>query len=77
VEIEPACFTEILDRILKIENVFYVIVPGAGGYDAICILCLGDSSSSLDTVLQNTKHKLIDVNLIYADDNSGTDIAMI
>ena len=38
-EIEPAIFTDIFDKLLEnFENILYCVCPGVGGYDAACLL---------------------------------------
>lgn len=39
VETEPDVLSEILDKIIdSLQKVYYAVCPGAGGYDAICLL---------------------------------------
>jgi phosphomevalonate kinase len=40
VEIEPEDLRTLLDNLQHINNVVYVICPGSGGFDAICIITL-------------------------------------
>lgn len=38
VNIEPVEFKSILDEFITIDNCFYCIIPGAGGYDGFCLI---------------------------------------
>ncbi|CAK9321467.1 unnamed protein product [Citrullus colocynthis] len=45
VPIEPKSQTELLDATMELEGVLLAGVPGAGGFDAVFAITLGDSSS--------------------------------
>lgn len=45
IPIEPKSQTELLDRTMELEGVLLAGVPGAGGFDAVFAITLGDSSS--------------------------------
>jgi phosphomevalonate kinase len=47
IPIEPESQTELLDETMKKEGVVFAGVPGAGGFDAIFAVTIGDSSTSL------------------------------
>ncbi|GAA5895553.1 phosphomevalonate kinase [Sporobolomyces salmoneus] len=49
VPIEPPSQTKLLDAVSEIEGVVGAGVPGAGGFDAIWVLCLTPPSSSTST----------------------------
>lgn len=59
--IEPDSQTEILDRCSMIPGVLGGVVPGAGGYDAVCLLVATESvndikaNSKSDPILKNVK----------------------
>ncbi len=44
VPIEPIEQTQLIDQCLNIEGVLVGAVPGAGGYDAIYCICIGNDS---------------------------------
>lgn len=46
-QIEPASQTQLLDATMDMEGVLLAGVPGAGGFDAIFAVSLGDSSSNI------------------------------
>lgn len=46
-EIEPSEQTELLNAVTRVRGVLGGVVPGAGGYDAICLLTLADSVESI------------------------------
>jgi phosphomevalonate kinase len=49
VETEPDILSEILDKITdSIEKVYYAVCPGAGGFDAICLLV--ETSTNLSEI---------------------------
>lgn len=50
--IEPSSQTEILDQACKFPGVLGGVVPGAGGYDAICLLV---ATSAVDDIKTRTK----------------------
>lgn len=41
-EIEPPVQTTLLNQCMLAEGVLGGVVPGAGGYDAVCVVCVGD-----------------------------------
>ena len=43
VPIEPEELTPLIDEIMKMDDIWYVICPGSGGYDAIFVLGGKDS----------------------------------
>ncbi|XP_022736388.1 phosphomevalonate kinase, peroxisomal-like isoform X3 [Durio zibethinus] len=47
IPIEPESQTELLDATMNMEGVLLAGVPGAGGFDAIFAVALGDSSSNV------------------------------
>lgn len=49
-EIEPIEQTALLDNCLKLNGVLAGVVPGAGGYDAICLLITKDSIKNLKEI---------------------------
>lgn len=49
--IEPESQTQLLDNVSSITGVLGGVVPGAGGYDAICLLV---ASSEVDSVISTT-----------------------
>ncbi|EPS36113.1 hypothetical protein H072_10464 [Dactylellina haptotyla CBS 200.50] len=57
VEIEPASQTKLLDAAMAVEGVIGGVVPGAGGYDAVCILYLnqGDTGDKVRAFLEGYK----------------------
>lgn len=50
VPIEPESQTRLLDATMKLEGVMLAGVPGAGGFDAIFAVILGDSSKNVTQV---------------------------
>nr|AFK40843.1 unknown [Lotus japonicus] len=48
--IEPETQTQLLDATMNLEGVLLAGVPGAGGYDAVFAVTLGDSSSNVTKV---------------------------
>lgn len=60
VEVEPDLLTYVLDEINKqSEEVVYSVCPGAGGYDAACLISTQDlSEEKLNKILQNISAKL-------------------
>lgn len=50
--IEPPSQTVLLNQCCTLPGVIGGVVPGAGGYDAICLLVV---SSSIDTIISSTK----------------------
>ncbi|XLS75146.1 hypothetical protein HN51_032011, partial [Arachis hypogaea] len=46
-QIEPESQTKLLDATLNFEGVLLAGVPGAGGFDAVFAVTLGDSSSNV------------------------------
>lgn len=44
-QIEPKSQTGLLDATMELEGVLLAGVPGAGGFDAVFAITLGDSSS--------------------------------
>ncbi|XLT83765.1 hypothetical protein HN873_005518, partial [Arachis hypogaea] len=49
-EIEPESQTKLLDATLNLEGVLLAGVPGAGGFDAVFAVTLGDSSSNVTKI---------------------------
>ena len=47
VQIEPESQTRLLDATMNLEGVLLAGVPGAGGYDAVFAVTLGDSNSNV------------------------------
>lgn len=39
VEIEPDLYSEVFDRLMENQYIYYCICPGAGGYDGAIIIC--------------------------------------
>ncbi|GAA6021728.1 hypothetical protein JCM11491_001395 [Sporobolomyces phaffii] len=58
VPIEPPAQTKLLDAVSEIEGVVGAGVPGAGGYDAIWVLCLTPASEGSTTATQPRKSPL-------------------
>ncbi|TKY74110.1 phosphomevalonate kinase [Spatholobus suberectus] len=50
VPIEPESQTQLLDATMNLEGVLLAGVPGAGGYDAVFAVTLGDSSSNVTKI---------------------------
>ncbi|XLR24436.1 phosphomevalonate kinase, peroxisomal-like [Arachis ipaensis] len=50
VPIEPELQTKLLDATLNLEGVLLAGVPGAGGFDAVFVVTLGDSSSNVTKI---------------------------
>ncbi|XLT85794.1 hypothetical protein S245_007880 [Arachis hypogaea] len=50
VPIEPESQTKLLDATLNLEGVLLAGVPGAGGFDAVFAVTLGDSSSNVTKI---------------------------
>lgn len=46
-QIEPESQTQLLDATMNMEGVLLAGVPGAGGFDAIFAVTLGDSGSNV------------------------------
>lgn len=46
-QIEPESQTRLLDATMDMEGVLLAGVPGAGGFDAVFAVTLGDSSSNV------------------------------
>lgn len=66
-EIEPIEQTHLLDDCNSIEGVLGGVVPGAGGYDAICLLVIEDSISN---VLQAKGERLDNVTWLDLQEES-------
>lgn len=49
-QIEPESQTQLLDTTMNMEGVLLAGVPGAGGFDAVFAVTLGDSSRNVITV---------------------------
>lgn len=49
-QIEPESQTQLLDETMNVEGVLLAGVPGAGGFDAIFAVTLGESSSKVTKV---------------------------
>lgn len=56
-EIEPECQTELLDACKNLNGTLGGVVPGAGGYDAICVLVIDDS---IDGIVNLHDHKQLE-----------------
>ncbi|KAG7925015.1 hypothetical protein KL925_004857 [Ogataea polymorpha] len=52
-EIEPYQQTELLDYCMSLNGVLGGVVPGAGGYDAVCLLV---AQGAIPEVVERTKH---------------------
>lgn len=52
-EIEPQQQTALLDSCLQIPGVLAAVVPGAGGYDAICLLVIEESLDAFYRLTRN------------------------
>lgn len=46
-QIEPESQTQLLDATMNMEGVLLAGVPGAGGFDAVFAVTLGDSSNNV------------------------------
>lgn len=46
-QIEPESQTQLLDATMNMEGVLFAGVPGAGGFDAVFAVTLGNSSSNV------------------------------
>ncbi|KAJ7953388.1 Phosphomevalonate kinase [Quillaja saponaria] len=55
VPIEPESQTQLLDTTMDLEGVLLGGVPGAGGFDAIFVVTLGDSSMQFDPSVEFTQ----------------------
>lgn len=69
--IEPDSQTQILDRCYEIPGVLGGVVPGAGGYDAICLLV---TTSAIETIKSQTQTDSVLKNVVWLDlheDNIG------
>lgn len=69
--IEPDSQTQILDRCYEIPGVLGGVVPGAGGYDAICLLV---ATSAIETIKSQTQTDSVLKNVVWLDlheDNIG------
>ncbi|KAK4758603.1 hypothetical protein SAY87_019904 [Trapa incisa] len=55
VPIEPELQTQLLDATMGMEGVLLAGVPGAGGFDAIFAVALGESNNNLGTVILHDK----------------------
>lgn len=49
-DIEPAISREIIDYVMTFPSALWGICPGAGGYDAIAILCKDIKQAELDQI---------------------------
>ena len=47
IPIEPQDLTPFIDSVSEIENVWYAICPGSGGYDAVFVL--GEEEEKIET----------------------------
>jgi len=54
VEVEPDLLTYVLDQLTSLnKDIIYAVCPGAGGYDAACLISTQDlSQEDLDKALQ-------------------------
>ncbi|QHO35596.1 uncharacterized protein DS421_9g276790 [Arachis hypogaea] len=50
IQIEPESQTKLLDATLNLERVLLARVPRAGGFDVVCAVTLGDSSSNVKKI---------------------------
>ena len=50
IQIEPESQTQLLDATVNLEGVLLAGVPGAGGFDAVFAVTLGDSSSNVTKI---------------------------
>ncbi|XP_057977396.1 phosphomevalonate kinase, peroxisomal [Malania oleifera] len=70
IPIEPKSQTELLDATMNVEGVLFAGVPGAGGFDAIFAVTLGNSSSNV-TKTWSTLHVLA---LLVREDPHGVSL---
>ncbi|KAL4371709.1 hypothetical protein AHAS_Ahas06G0192900 [Arachis hypogaea] len=54
-QIEPESQIKLLDATLNLEGVLLAGVPGAGGFDAVFVVTLGDSSSNVTKYMELTQ----------------------
>ncbi|KAM7257708.1 hypothetical protein ACFE04_013449 [Oxalis oulophora] len=70
VPIEPESQTKILDETMNVEGVLLAGVPGAGGFDAVFAITLGDSVSNIS----KTWPSLIVLPLLVREDPRGVSL---